>query len=109
MVQNKMHWAAHGHTAAEIIQKRADSKIANMGLTSWQGNKVRKADVVIAKNYLNAEELDILNRIVTMYLEFAELQALNRVPMYMRDWIDKLDDFLEVTGRDVGLVQIPFI
>ncbi|MBI4726939.1 virulence RhuM family protein [candidate division TA06 bacterium] len=101
VIQNKMHWAAHGHTAAEIIYKRADAGKPNMGMTTWTGDKPRKTDTEIAKNYLNEQELDVLNRIVTMYLDFAELQALNRKPMYMRDWIAKLDDFLKLTGRDI--------
>jgi hypothetical protein len=100
-VQNKMHWAAHGHTAAELIAARADASKPNMGLTSWAGGVPRKADVAIAKNYLNAEELEALNRIVNAYLEFAELQAMNRKPMYMADWIAKLDDFLRLSERDV--------
>jgi len=94
IVQNKMHWAAHGHTAAEVIAGRADAEKPLMGLTSWTGAKPSRSDVEIAKNYLTAEELDTLNRIVSMYLDFAELQALNRKPMYMRDWIAKLDEFL---------------
>ena len=100
-VQNKMHWAAHGHTAAEIIYNRADAAKPNMGMTTWLGDKPRKTDAEIAKNYLNEKELDVLNRIVNMYLEFAELQALNRKPMYMREWIEKLDDFLKLSGRDI--------
>ena len=100
-VQNKMHWATHGQTAAEVIHHRADAAKANAGLTAWTGAKVRKADVVIAKNYLSEPELDALNRIVTVYLEFAELQALDRKPMSMRDWIAKLDDFLRVSGRKI--------
>lgn len=100
-LQNKMHWASHGQTAAEVIYKRADSTKPNMGLTNWIGDSIRKTETAIAKNYLTEEELDILNRIVTMYLEFAELQALNRTPMYMRDWIAKLDDFLKLSGRDI--------
>jgi hypothetical protein len=100
-VQNKMHWATHGQTAAEVIYGRADSNKPNMGLTNWLGDGVRKSETAIAKNYLTEEELDVLNRIVTTYLEFAELQALNRNPMYMRDWIAKLDDFLKLTGRDI--------
>jgi len=100
-VQNKMHWAAHGQTAAEIIYGRADAAKANMGMTTWLGDKPRKTDAEIAKNYLNEKELDVLNRIVSMYLEFAELQALSRKPMYMREWIAKLDDFLKVSGRDI--------
>ena len=101
IVQNKMHWAAHGHTAAEILYARADAEKTNMGLTSWIGQHFRKADVEIAKNYLNAVELNILNRLVSMYLDFAELQALNRQSMHMKDWIAKLDDFLRVTARDI--------
>lgn len=104
-VQNKMHWAAHGHTAAEIVVARADADKDHMGLTNWanqsKGGPPRKADAVIAKNYLNDEELEALNRIVTAYLEFAELQAMNRKPMTMRDWISKLDDFLRLGDRDV--------
>ncbi|MFQ5328822.1 MAG: virulence RhuM family protein [Thermodesulfobacteriota bacterium] len=101
VVQNKMHWAAHGRTAAEIIDQRADATKSNMGLTTWSGEKPRKADVTVAKNYLSEKELDVLNRIVTMYLEFAELQALNRKTMHMRDWISKLDDFLKLSDRDI--------
>jgi len=102
-VQNKMHWAAHGQTAAEVIVARADASKPNMGLTSWNGPAPRKADTSVAKNYLNAEELESLNRIVTAYLEFAELQAMNRRPMYMADWISKLDDFLKLSDRAVLL------
>jgi len=101
VVQNKMHWAAHGHTAAEIIASRANASKKNMGLTSWTGEKPSGKDIEIAKNYLNYDELDALNRIVTLYLDFAELQALNRRPMFMRDWIAKLDDFLRVSERDI--------
>jgi hypothetical protein len=101
IVQNKMHWAAHGHTAAEIIAGRADAGKANMGLTSWTGAKPTQADSEIAKNYLTMEELDTLNRLVAIYLDFAELQALNRKPMYMEDWIAKLDEFLKVSERDI--------
>ena len=100
-VQNKMHWAAHGHTAAEIIYHRADAHKENMGLTNWVGARIRKNEVSVAKNYLNQDELDLLNRIVTAYLEFAELQALNRRPMYMQDWIQQLDMFLTMSGRDL--------
>ena len=100
-VQNKMHWAAHGHTAAEIVHKRSDAARPNMGLTNWQGAKPSKGEAVIAKNYLTAKELEALNRIVNVYLEFAELQALNRKPMYMRDWISKLDDFLRLGERQI--------
>jgi hypothetical protein len=101
VVQNKMHWAAHGHTAAEIIATRADAVKPNMGLTSWTGVRPKLADSEVAKNYLAADELDTLNRLVTIYLDFAELQALNRKPMYMRDWIAKLDEFLKVSERDI--------
>lgn len=100
-VQNKMHWASHGHTAAEIINQRADCDQPNMGLTNWAGDRPRKSDVTVAKNYLTAEEINILNRMVTAYLELAELQALNRRPMYMRDWAERLDDFLKMAGRDI--------
>jgi hypothetical protein len=101
VVQNKMHWAAHGHTAAEVIHLRADASAPNMGLNSFIGAKPRQQDTEVAKNYLGPEELDALNRIVSLYLDFAELQALNRTPMYMRDWIGKLDDFLRLSGREV--------
>ncbi|MFA4993940.1 MAG: virulence RhuM family protein [Bdellovibrionales bacterium] len=101
VVQNKMHWAAHGHTAAEIIYNRADSGKPHMGLTSYSGHEPKQADVEVAKNYLNEEELDTLNRIVTMYLEFAELQAKNRRAMHMKDWIAKLDDFLRLSERNI--------
>ncbi len=101
VLQNKMHWAAHGHTAAEIVHQRADASKPNMGLTSWLGGKPHKVDAEIAKNYLTIEELDTLNRIVNFYLEFGELQALNRKPMYMRDWITKLDDFLRLSERNI--------
>ena len=100
-VQNKMHWAAHGQTAAEVISRRADGDKPNMGLTSWSGEHPRKADVMVAKNYLTQEELEMLNRIVTAYLVFAEIQALGRKPMYMTDWIAKLDDFLNMANRNV--------
>ena len=100
-VQNKMHWAAHGHTAAEVIAQRANAAHPTLGLTSWTGKAPRKSDVAIAKNYLNEEELDALNRIVNAYLEFAELQARNRKPMYMNDWIAKLDDFLKLSERNI--------
>lgn len=99
IMQNKMHWAAHGKTAAEIVFNRANAALPTMGLTSWKSGKIRKEDVPIAKNYLNEKELDVLNRIVTAYLEFAELQATNQVPMFMKDWIAKLDDFLKLSGK----------
>ncbi len=100
-VQNKMHWAAHGHTAAEIIAARADAGQPAMGLMTWTGAVPRKSDVTVAKNYLAADELDALNRIVSAYLEFAELQALGRRPMHMADWIAKLDDFLRLGEREI--------
>ena len=100
-VQNKMHWAAHGHTAAEIVHKRTDASQPNLGLTSWSGEKPRKTDVSIGKNYLHEEEIQALNRIVTAYLEFAEVRALNRNPMAMADWITKLDDFLKLSDREI--------
>jgi hypothetical protein len=100
-VQNKMHWAAHGHTAAEIIHERADANQPNMGMTNWQGGKIRRDETSIAKNYLNAEELDALNRIVTLYLDFAELQAMNRKQMTMQNWIIKLDDFMRLSDREI--------
>lgn len=100
-VQNKMHWAAHGNTAAEVIYKRIDAEKPHMGLTNFKGDQPNKQELNIAKNYLNEEELNILNRTVTAYLELAELQALNRKPMYMQDWIIRLDDFLRMTGNDV--------
>jgi len=100
-IQNKMHWASHGQTAAELIVGRADSSLPHMGMTNWTGVKPTKAEAGIAKNYLNDKELDILNRIVTTYLEFAELQALGKRPMSMKDWVDKLDDFLKISGREI--------
>ena len=100
MVQNKMHWATHGHTAAEIIHERADAAKPLMGLqTTRPGGVVRKEDVAVAKNYLSEDELQVLNRIVNLYIEYAELQALERKPMTMRDWITKLDEFLKISGR----------
>lgn len=101
VVQNKMHWAAHGHTAAEVIHERADANKPYMGLTSYSGSSPKRCDVEIAKNYLDEEEIDLLNRIVSFYLEFAELQAKNRKPMYMKDWISKLDDFLKLSEREI--------
>jgi len=100
-IQNKMHWAAHGNTAAEVIHDRVDHKKNNMGLTSWASEHLNKSDVTIAKNYLNEKELDVLNRIVTLYLDFAELQALEQKPMYMKDWITKLDDFLKLSNKQI--------
>ncbi|MEI8373918.1 MAG: virulence RhuM family protein [Planctomycetota bacterium] len=99
-VQNKMHWATHGHTAAEVIVERADAAKPFMGLqTTRPGGIVRKEDVAIAKNYLTEDEMQVLNRIVNLYIEYAELQALERKPMTMQDWIVKLDEFLKISGR----------
>lgn len=103
-VQNKLHWAITGRTAAEIIASRADSSKENMGLTNWKNapkGSVRKSDIGIAKNYLNEEELDGLNRIVSMYLDYAETKALKGVVMYMKDWVEKLDAFLQFNEKDV--------
>ncbi len=103
-VQNKLHWAIHGHTAAEVVYERIDAEQPHLGLNTW-GNApsgpIRKKDVTIAKNFLNEEELRTLNRLVSMYLDFAEDQAEQRIPMYMKDWATKLPDFLTVTGRNV--------
>ena len=100
-VQNKMHFAVHGHTAAEVIYNRADAEKDFMGLTTWTGMLPKKNDAEYAKNYLTEEELDILNRIVNLYLDFAELQAKSHMPMYMKDWIQKLDDFLKLSGKEL--------
>lgn len=104
-VQNKMHWATHGNTAAEIIFKRVDATKPNLGLTNFKGPKPTKQETEIAKNYLNEEELNVLNRMVTAYLELAELQALKRQPMYMKDWIERLDEFLKMSGNAILLHQ----
>jgi hypothetical protein len=101
IIQNKLHWAATGKTAAELIQQRANHAKPNMGLTSWHGAKVRKEDATIAKNYLNEKEIAELNRIVTMYLDFAEDQARRRKVLYMRNWREKLDAFLQFNERDI--------
>jgi hypothetical protein len=103
-VQNKLHWAIHGHTAAEVIVQRADAAKPHMGLTTWKNapkGKVRKTDVSVAKNYLTEDELRELNRVVTMYLDYAEDQARRRKPMHMTDWVAKLNDFLRFTDRDI--------
>lgn len=100
-VQNKMHWAAHKHTAAEIIYERADSEKQNMGLTGWSGKEIKKTDVEIAKNYLSESELDALNKIVTAYLDIAEVRALDHEPMYMKDWLETIDDYLKMTRREI--------
>lgn len=100
-VQNKMHWAAHRHTAAEIVYQRADAEKENMGLTSWEGKKIKRADTEIAKNYLTQTELDALNKIVSAYLDIAEVRALAHEPMYMKDWLETIDDYLKMTRRDI--------
>ena len=100
-VQNKMHWAVHGKTAAEIVYQRVDSEKTYMGLTSFKGSKPTKQEASIAKNYLSEDELNLLNRMVTAYIEIAEIQALDLNPMYMQDWIERLDDFLKMTGKDI--------
>ena len=100
-IQNKMHWAVHGNTAAEIVYQRVDSTKEYMGLTNFKGSKPTKQEVGIAKNYLDEKELNVLNRIVTAYIEIAELQALEQKPMYMEDWIERVDDFLKMTGKDI--------
>jgi hypothetical protein len=101
IVQNKMHFAAHGHTAAEIVYLRADADKEFMGMTAFDGKGLRKADASIAKNYLQEDEIKILNRLVNAYLEFAELQAIRQRPMYMKDWIGKLDDFIKMSGSEL--------
>ncbi len=100
-VQNKMHFAAHGHTAAEVIYDRANAEKDFMGLTTWRGAMPTRHEAEIAKNYLSEEEVDMLNRIVNLYFDFAELQAKSHVPMYMKDWIQKLDDFLKLSGKEL--------
>ena len=101
VVQNKLIFAATGNTAAEVISQRSDATKDNMGLTTWQGANVRKQDVTVSKNYLNKEELETLNRIVTMYLDYAELQAKNHKQMFMKDWREKLDAFLQFNGQEI--------
>lgn len=100
-VQNKMHYSVHGHTAAEVIYNRADAEKDFMGLTTWTGILPKKTDAEYAKNYLTEDELDTLNRIVNLFLDFAELQAKSHTPMYMKDWILKLDDFLKLSGKEL--------
>lgn len=100
-IQNKMHWAAHGQTAAEVVYSRIDTAKPFLGLTTFKGEKPTKKEVGIAKNYLNEDELNVLNRMVTAYLEVAELQALNRKPMTMKDWLQRADDFLSLTGNNI--------
>jgi hypothetical protein len=104
LVQNKLHYAVHRHTAAELIAKRADAKKEHMGLTTWETaphGKIIKADVSIAKNYLNEQEMNYLERIVSIYLDFAELQAERKIPMSMEDWAKRLDGFLEFNGNEI--------
>lgn len=104
MVQNKLHWAVHRHTAAEVIMERADASKEHMGLASWEAaphGKIVKSDVSVAKNYLSANELEYLERIVSVYLDFAELQALRKIPMTMEDWARRLDGFLEFNGNEI--------
>lgn len=100
-VQNKMHYSVHGHTAAEIIYERADAEKDFMGLISWAGPMPTKPEAEIAKNYLTHEEVKSLNRIVSLYLDFAEMQAEEHRPMYMKDWINILDDFLRISRKDI--------
>ena len=100
-VQNKVHHAIHGQTAAEVIVSRADSRLPNMGLTNWEGARIRKSDVAVAKNYLNEDELRALNNLVEQYLIFAEAQAIRRIAMAMRDWITKLEGFLTLNDRAI--------
>jgi hypothetical protein len=104
LVQNKLHYAVHRHTAAEIIVERANAEKENMGLTTWETaptGKIIKADVIIAKNYLNEQEMNYLERIVSVYLDFAELQAERKIPMSMEDWAKRLDGFLEFNGNEI--------
>ena len=104
IVQNKLHYAVHRHTAAEIIVSRADAEKANMGLTTWKDapdGKIQQFDVRVAKNYLDEKEIDFLNRLVSLYLDFAEIQATNQIPMTMEDWKKRLDSFIEFNGREL--------
>lgn len=100
-VQNKFHYAIHGHTAAELIKLKADATKPHMGLTNFPGSKLKKEDVTVGKNYLEEKEIDQLNRLVNQYLEFAELQAMNRKPMRMADWVEKLHGFLTLNDREI--------
>jgi hypothetical protein len=100
-VQNKLHWAAHGHTAAEIIFQRANAQLPFMGLTAFKGQKPTKHEIGIAKNYLSEEELAVLNRLVSAYLDIAEINAMQRKPMYMKEWIEVLDGFIKMSRQDV--------
>lgn len=100
-MQNKLHWAVHNHTAAELIKRRVSADKKNMGLTTWKGEKIRKSDVTIAKNYLTEDELTQLNLLVEQYLAFAEAQARAKKPMYMKDWMKKLNDILTINEREI--------
>ena len=100
-VQNKLHWAAHGHTAAEIIFQRANALLPFMGMTAFKGKKPTKTEISIAKNYLTEDELALLNRLVSAYLDIAEINAMQQRPMYMKDWIEVLDDFIKMSRQDV--------
>ena len=100
-VQNKLHYAAHQHTAAEVIYERVDAQKPMVGMTNFKGNYITKEDVQIAKNYLTEEELTYLNLLVSQYLDFAELQALQQIPMKMTDWIEKLDNLMLLSGRQL--------
>lgn len=104
IVQNKMHWAVHRHTAAELVAERADAEKEHMGLSSWEAapdGKIVKADVSIAKNYLNDKEMSYMERMVSLYLDYAELQAERQIPMSMEDWAKRLDGFLEFNGNEI--------
>lgn len=104
LVQNKLHWAVHRHTAAEVIVERADARKERMGLTQWESaphGKIVRSDVSVAKNYLSTQELEYLGRIVSIYLDFAELQAMRKIPMSMQDWAKRLDGFLEFNGNEI--------
>ena len=100
-IQNKLHWAVHQHTAAELIKNRVSANKQNMGLTTWKGEKIRKVDITIAKNYLSEDELKQLNLLVEQYLAFAQAQAQAKKPMYMKDWIKKLNDILTINDREI--------
>jgi hypothetical protein len=100
-VQNKLHWAVHQHTAAELIKNRVNADQQNMGLKTWKGEKIRKSDITVAKNYLSEDELKQLNLLVEQYLAFAEMQAQAKKPMYMKDWIKKLNDILTINDREI--------
>lgn len=96
-----MHRAAYTHTAAEVMYQRADADKDNMGLATWSGNSIKRSDVEVAENYLDEKELDAFNKIVTVYLDIAEVHALNQEPMYMKDWLEAIDDYLKMTRRDI--------